>query len=97
MTKTFQFLKISSQVPSKTIETLTIKFEFRTSSHPCSSSATNCRLVQEEWSASGMNFLFMGVSRVTGRSARAVEPEGSPDLGLPRDLTSWGGGRANEK
>ena len=35
-------------------------------------------------SASGMNFLFMGVSRVMGRMPRAQLLEGRPDPGLPR-------------
>ena len=42
------------------------------------------------WSASGMNFRFMGVSRVMGRMAAVKVASGSPDLsGSARDLTRW--------
>lgn len=32
-----------------------------------------------EWSASGIHFLFIGVSRVTGRMATTVTPSGRPE------------------
>ncbi len=59
------------------------------SAHLCKSSATKVKLVQVEVSASGINFLFIGVSRVIGNIAAQNYPSGSPDLGAARDLTSW--------
>ena len=40
-------------------------------------------------SAPGMNFLFMGVSRVTGRMPRTQVSPGSPEPSLARLFTSW--------
>ena len=50
------------------------------SCHAMTVSTTNSRLVQLVKSASGMNFLFMGVSRVTGRMATTEDPETSISL-----------------
>ena len=36
-----------------------------------------------------MNFLFMGVSRVTGRIAATQLSSGSPDPGAARLATNW--------
>jgi len=42
-----------------------------------------------EKSESGINFLFMGVSSVTGKIAPAKVPSGSPDPLAPSELTNW--------
>ena len=45
--------------------------------------------VRTHVSAPGMNFLFMGVSRVTGRMAAARQLSGSPDPEQARLFVKW--------
>lgn len=51
--------------------------------------ATKSRGVHVEKSALAIHFLFIGVSRVTGRMATAVAPVGRPDPGPASDCVNW--------
>jgi hypothetical protein len=50
----------------------------------------NIKNFNVEWSALGIHFLFIGVSNVTGKRAKAIAFSGRPeDLQSVKLLTNW--------